>query len=296
MAVGVAIEIFVVLRDHKEEMEDWHFCKLLPSKPSLGKLGLEIASVVLVVVGILGEFGVGLWISHINGQLRGKSAELRSKSDQLVALISEQSAVNAREAAQLKLDAEGLKKQAEDERIARVRLQEDIAPRRLASDDRTKLSATVGQFAGMTAVIEYGSSDTEAYAFGADIALALSNAHWSPTDPYGIAEFRPGPFAYRQSDPRPSTGVEIEACPNDESCAAAEGLHSALLSLGFEATRPSTNCDWTKSLSLKLLPANPRGMRIFVRPRPEGPQGAAQLRHQAEALKHKNANKAISNK
>jgi hypothetical protein len=33
---------------------------------------------------ILGELGVGLWISHINGQLRIKAEQLRSKSDQLL--------------------------------------------------------------------------------------------------------------------------------------------------------------------------------------------------------------------
>jgi len=90
VAVGVGMEIIVVIKDHTAEMEEWHLCELIPKKPSLVKLGLEITSIILVTIGILGELGTGLWISHINSQLRVKSEELRSKSDQLLALVTKE--------------------------------------------------------------------------------------------------------------------------------------------------------------------------------------------------------------
>ncbi len=90
VAVGVMMEILVLQEDHNEEIEGWHLCKLIPNKPSLRKLGLEIVSILLVTIGILGELGVGLWVSHINGQLRIKTEELRGESDQLIVLVTQQ--------------------------------------------------------------------------------------------------------------------------------------------------------------------------------------------------------------
>jgi len=90
VAIGVGIEIKVLSHDHAEDMTAWHLCELIPKKPSLRKLAWEIASIVLVIVGILGELGIGLWVSHINGQLRIKTEQLRSKSDQLLTLVTRQ--------------------------------------------------------------------------------------------------------------------------------------------------------------------------------------------------------------
>ena len=97
VAIGVAIEIVVIRRDHDEDLEEWRVCKLIPDKPSSSKLRWELASVVLVTVGILGELGVGLWISHVNGQLRTRSAALRSKSDHLIAASNRRGRKNLRE-------------------------------------------------------------------------------------------------------------------------------------------------------------------------------------------------------
>ncbi len=129
VAIGVAMEIIVVRRDHKEELEEWQTCKLIPDKPSSVKVWLEIISVVLVTVGILGELGIGLWISHVNGQLRAKSSDLRSKSDQLLALITAEagdakdSAIIAKasaEAASVEADKATAKAEAVAKRAAHV--------------------------------------------------------------------------------------------------------------------------------------------------------------------------------
>jgi hypothetical protein len=44
----------------------------------------------LVVLGVAGEFWCGVEIASINGQLRTKTSELRSKSDELLTLVTEQ--------------------------------------------------------------------------------------------------------------------------------------------------------------------------------------------------------------
>jgi hypothetical protein len=100
VAIGVALEIFVVIHDHRKELSEWRVSELIPEGPSLIKLGIEIASIILIIAGVMGEFGAGLKISSINGQLRAKSAELRSKSDQLLALVTQ-------EAGDAKTSAEG---------------------------------------------------------------------------------------------------------------------------------------------------------------------------------------------
>lgn len=90
VAIGVALEILVVIHDHKKEVSEWLVSELIPKGPSPIKLGIQIASIILIFAGVMGEFGVGLRISSINGKLRSKGMELRSKSDQLLALVTDE--------------------------------------------------------------------------------------------------------------------------------------------------------------------------------------------------------------
>ena len=101
VVVGVVMELWVVLHDWREEWETfaiWRFIGVTrsPSRPDRPKLWVEVISVVLIAVGVAGELGIGVEISHINGAIRGKASELRTKnaelrrdSDQLVALVNE---------------------------------------------------------------------------------------------------------------------------------------------------------------------------------------------------------------
>ncbi len=104
VVVGVALELWVIRHDWRDEIEGWalgHFGIVrLPGRPSLRKLRIEIASVLLITLGVAGELMIGVEISSINGKLRGKSvelrsknAELRSKSDQLLALVTQEAEV-----------------------------------------------------------------------------------------------------------------------------------------------------------------------------------------------------------
>jgi hypothetical protein len=79
VVVGVALELWVIRHDWRDEMEAWalgHFGIVrIPGRPSLLKLRIEIASVLLITLGVAGELVVGIQISSINGKLRGKSVE-----------------------------------------------------------------------------------------------------------------------------------------------------------------------------------------------------------------------------
>jgi hypothetical protein len=114
VAIGVAIEIVVLHLDHKKEMGDWHVCELIPAKPTLVKVGWEIASIILVTVGVVGELGTGLWISHLDSELRSKSAELQSDSDQLLALVIKQAGEAKDSAEAAKSAAASAKTSADD--------------------------------------------------------------------------------------------------------------------------------------------------------------------------------------
>src|ERR1039458_6393944 len=95
------MELWVIRHEYRDEMEAWalaHFGVLRsPGRPSATKLRVEVGSVLLITIGVMGELGAGIEITSINGVLRGKSAELRSKnaelrskSDQLLALVTQQ--------------------------------------------------------------------------------------------------------------------------------------------------------------------------------------------------------------
>jgi hypothetical protein len=124
VAVGVAMELWVIRHEYRDDMEAWalsYFGVLRsPGRPSISKLGVEVGSVLLITIGIIGELGVGIKVASINGALRGKSAELRSKnadlrskSDQLLALVTQQAGDAAASAKQAHNEADTVKAEAD---------------------------------------------------------------------------------------------------------------------------------------------------------------------------------------
>jgi hypothetical protein len=105
VAVGVAMELWVIRHEYRDDMEAWalaHFGVLRsPGRPSITKLIVEVGSVLLITIGIIGELGVGIKIASINVALRGKSAELRTNSDRLVALLRVEAQQTQERAAQI---------------------------------------------------------------------------------------------------------------------------------------------------------------------------------------------------
>jgi hypothetical protein len=176
VAIGVAIEVFVVVREHKEELDAWRVCVLHPKKPSRFKLFLEIASIVLVTVGILGELGIGLWISHINGQLREKGSNLRSKSDQLLALVTQEAGDAKTSATDAAESAQEARDDAEELRTFLVKLADAIRPQSMSLQESRKMANEFRPFAKPHVPIHFVTTEGPPEALAIMIANALKEA------------------------------------------------------------------------------------------------------------------------
>lgn len=169
VVIGVAIELLVILDERRDDMEAWavgYFLGThkLPGKPSTAKFLIEVASVLLITLGIVGELGVGIKIASINGALRGKSAQLRSKSDQLLALVTLQ-AGEARDSAKTAHDeadavgneADAIQKRLNDasRQLSGVEQQVRIQGprRRLLEDNRDKFLKALKPFPGQRVTV-----------------------------------------------------------------------------------------------------------------------------------------------
>jgi hypothetical protein len=121
VVIGVGLEVWALLWDHVEAMADWRRGIVLPpERPSTGKLLLGIVATFLVVIGVAGELGTSGKIASINGQLRTKNSDLRSASDQLLALVTQEAGDAATSAHNATGDAQDAKTVAGDAQVKAV--------------------------------------------------------------------------------------------------------------------------------------------------------------------------------
>lgn len=256
VVVGVVMELWVVRHDWREEWETfaiWYFIGATRSlsRPDGLKLWVEVISVVLIAMGVAGELGIGVEISHINGAIRGKASELRTKnaelrrdSDQLVALVNERAGKLEKEAAEI---------------------EESVAPRRLSIEQRESLTSRLTKFHGRNVVVFTDPSDAEAALFASDIYRALKAAHWDVDSSSGIGNG--GGKNLNMAPNLPSTGVDVPCGPPKLHDAAGKALVRELVNMGFDS-QCSTRV--TGLWPLEILA------------RPLGPQGDAKLRAEAK--------------
>lgn len=236
VAVGVAMEVWVIEHEWRDDMEAWalaHFGVLRsPGRPSITKWRVEIGSVLLITIGVMGELVIGIEIASINGQLRGKSAELRSKnaqlrtvSDQLIALINERAGKAEERAAEL------LK---------------EIQPRRLSVEQEKNISNFLTSYAGKTVSVASYSLDAESMILAIQIEKALLKAHvlvWDRVGTFGAV----GTPLY--------LGVTVDTNSSDKKLAAA--LFKALKTKG--GLMPTMDAVAFGQGSTMWLPARPKG-------------------------------------
>jgi len=121
---------------------------------------------LLIMLGIIGELGVGIKVTSINGVLRSKNAELRIKSDQLVALLHG--------------ETERLKELAESEHLARVKLEKQIQPRTIDESERIEIGEELKKFApslkGRKVKISSQTGDAEGMLFSLEIMDILNRS------------------------------------------------------------------------------------------------------------------------
>lgn len=196
VALGVLMELWVIRREYIDESGAWKRGTIRsPERPPIVKLLIELLSVLLIAGGIVGELGVGIRITSVNGALRSKNAELRTKSNHLIALLDK--------------EAQQLHKDAEDEELKRTELEKEIQPRRL--DNPKQLAAELRKIAlsvkGRTVGISSGMFDVEAGVLCMQIQAAFIDAGIRP-DISQVGELiQPG---------IPAVGIRVLGLPADK--------------------------------------------------------------------------------
>jgi hypothetical protein len=278
VVLGVLVELLVLSREYWDDLFDfWTGIIVPPHKPSTSLFLLGLLGAGLVAIGVAGEF----WIHIKAGKVE---TEMRDLTKKLVAAASDRAsnaegsaseaileAGHANErASKNEVDAAQLRKDAEDERLKRVEIEERVEWRRLTKDQQRKIGAALQGFSGEIVSLGYNVHDVEAFLFASDIAAALHSASWKVSGPGGAFMFGGSPI----------TGVNIETTGDTLSRSSGLMLQQALSGLGFDS-----------QLSLTGGPQSPPRNMVFVESRPEGSQGEAKLREQQEAKSKQHKNK-----
>jgi hypothetical protein len=260
VVTGVAIEVRVIVLEHRDAMTEWRRGIVRPpDRPSRSLFIWGLVGSILVALGVAGELGVGIKVALTNGALRTKNAELRRKSDQLIALLH----VEAQEA---KKDAGEANERAEE-------IKEAIAPRRVTPKQRSGIATGLSRFPKQPVVAISNPFDVEASVLAAEILSALKSAKWDTAVPHwaigrNVSSLERAPSI-------PVTGILVQAAPDKRSQLAAKALVRELSSNGFDSRIP-------KKGVVGFGPKSDPLVVVDVEARPEGPQGEAKLRAEAE--------------
>lgn len=158
---------------------------------------------------------------------------------------------------QLRRDVAGLEtraaeanEMAEKERLARVKIEEKIAPRTLMQPQQERLTAKVAEFKGQRATIGAWPSNPESELLLRHIAAALSAAGW---------EINQGPSPFHPLWPG---GVMVATTSHPRSIAAGAKLAEALNAEGIFAQSAPTISPVVGQPQLDL--SDPASFRVVV--------------------------------
>ena len=181
-------------------------------KSDTERIRLEKGSTLLLIFGLSIELLSLVKTSQLSGQM--------------IARLNFESADARKEAARLG-------KVAEDERLARVKLEQQEANRDITAEEFSELSSRLSRFAGQRAVIDVFPVTFEHVAIAGEILGVLVNARWNVS---GFTEL-PAPPRVRLSSngtgfPAPLLvqGIHIQSTSDERSRAAAAAFFDALKS------------------------------------------------------------------
>ncbi len=242
----------------------------------------------MVAGGVAGEFFIHIKAGKVETDMRDATAQLVALADERAAdaeqkagiAYSDAGAAN-KKAGELSVKAAQLKKEAEAEALARVRIEDAVAWRKLTKDQISCMGTSLAIFPRQLTALVYNVGDLEAYSFATDIDVALHEfAKWNIAEPQSILVMREGPVNFGTNPPL-ERGVVVSSTRDNESRAAALAVMDKLSSFGFDATIGAP------------IPKEQPTVQVFVQPRPEGPQGEAKLR--AEAKKKQAKSTQVAN-
>lgn len=279
VVIGVAVELIVLIAEYTHDWRDFRRGIIhSPEKPSMVIFGLGFLGAALVAIGVAGEFRIHTKAGKIE-------ADMRDKTGQLVAIVDAraQTAESDNETLQQRLQnqeekargrANELAKEAEDERLARVQIEESLQPRRITIEDKRVLGSKLLEFSGQIVSLWFPAGDNEAQVLSSELATVLYGLHWKVFAPAAFMDWAESGRMFTGPD-EVKTGIEIANTEDASAGSAAHSLADTLNRLGFDANRsPRTESLSKYGASLVI---------VNVWTRPLGPQGEPKLR--AEKVK-----------
>lgn len=262
LTIGAVIEYWANLRLLALLSLKWLLRKSNPfERCAFGKLLLHTIGPILVVLGIAGEV-------VFEGRDFVLEDEQGEQSQQTIATLQKQASASNKEAGELR-------KEAEDEHMARVELEDRVSWRRLSTNNKDELKGKMLGFKGMFAEVHCLEHDMEGCSFGADIANSLRqaklNAFVNSLMTVNIVPQLNNPITGFPND------VIIETTNDPKGFAAGKVVHDTLKSFGFGPIKPPTLHKFPPGIKA-LSPM----IWVSIYGRPEGPQGDAKLRADAK--------------
>ena len=177
-------------------------------KRSLSEKVFTIAFAILVLGGVVGEYVFGSRLSAV-------SSELQRASDKEVAELNREAGEARKSAGEAMERAAHLEKQAEDERVARLKIEERMAPRKIDPRRLIAIRERLSAFKGYRADIGAVPGTFEGMQFASRLQLLLINAQWSANFMQAEAE---GPLG------GVVLGVMVKSTSDPRSIAAAKAV------------------------------------------------------------------------
>jgi len=157
LAIGILGEY--VLVPFLDETRRWH------------KIA-KIVFAVLVVAGIFGEY-------TFSSRIAQKAAQLQRLSDQEVAVANQRASEANERASSNEKETARLRKEAEDERLARVELQTQLEPRGLTRRQIATLDDYLSHQQSRTLItIKVNPGDPEAFQYAAKLQNVIQKSGW----------------------------------------------------------------------------------------------------------------------
>jgi hypothetical protein len=280
LIVGCAFEVIFICRGYLHERKEWHTARTrgfisFPEKPPIKWLLVEMLGVVLVLAGIGGELRVSIRAGRLETRVRDANGKLNALYNDKASAADERSKKLDNETQQLKI-------KAEDERLARVKVEAAVAFRQLTPQQKKQLGDDLARFKGLVGVsFWYQGNDAEAQLFGDDMAEALRARGAIVQPPANILSLK---ASGKYGDPivGADTGVTIQSTKVGAAPEFALALVKELNEMGFDAKR-QTDPPFDKDTTSPLVWVN-------VDVRPKGPQGEYKLqaeREQKSKQRHK---------
>lgn len=187
---------------------------LLESRVEYAKAA-AIIGWIFIIVGLLGELKASSRIEDLSASIQ-ECSDAKVREAMLEASeANERASKNEKEAAQLN-------KAAEDERLARIQLQERVAWRTISPTDIARIGSKLRVHRGIRIAVSTLAGNEEAVSFAEDVGAIFTTARWSflgvvPMGNLGVQRF----------------GLRISTTRDDPTRTAAQDLKRALNKLGF---------------------------------------------------------------